>query len=145
MPTLSCSPELAESLDCLLLPSAQPKDPEIKLLDTMDQHAPPSPALTKAESLPTGFNELLQHNAAASYPRDAMSVEPIQAHSQPDSRYGTPASQPHHSQGFDTSMSYQQCGGGGELVGRFSNVSRVPGGLTWSLAAGLSSAGGVPA
>ncbi|KAK3310297.1 uncharacterized protein B0T15DRAFT_546847, partial [Chaetomium strumarium] len=47
----------------------------------MDRNTPPSPPRTRAEPLPMGFHELLQHNAA----------ESIHAHSQPASRYGTPA------------------------------------------------------
>jgi hypothetical protein len=82
----------------------------------MDRNTPPSPPQTRAEPLPMGFHELLQHNAA----------ESIQAHSQPGSRYGTPVPQPHRSQGVDASMVYQHRGGGGDLVGKFH---RMPCGL----------------
>ena len=83
----------------------------------MDRHTPPSPAPTKAESLPSGFNELLRHNNnSASYSRQTMPTEPPQAPSQPESRYGTPGPQPHHSQGLDASVAYPQRGGGGDIV-----------------------------
>lgn len=76
----------------------------------MDRHTPLSPGPIKSESLPTGFNELMQHNAAASYAREAIPTDSIQAHSQPTSRYGTPVPQSHHSQGYDASIAYQQHG-----------------------------------
>ncbi|EAQ90810.1 hypothetical protein CHGG_02745 [Chaetomium globosum CBS 148.51] len=66
----------------------------------MDRHTPPSPAPTRVDPLPSGFNELLQHNA--SYSHEAISADPIQAHSQPGSSsygpipepYSTPATSP---------------------------------------------------
>ncbi|KAL2178599.1 uncharacterized protein P884DRAFT_240539 [Thermothelomyces heterothallicus CBS 202.75] len=61
----------------------------------MDRHTPPSPAPTKAEPLPTGFYELIQHNASASYPCGIIHAESIHAHSQPASRYGTPDDSPY--------------------------------------------------
>ncbi|GAB1311215.1 Transcription factor ste11 [Madurella fahalii] len=81
----------------------------------MDRTTPPSPAPVKADALPAGFNDLLQHNAAASYPRETANTESVHADSQPISRYGTPTPQAHHPQGFDTPMAYQQRGGGGQL------------------------------
>jgi hypothetical protein len=81
---------------------------------TMDRHTPPSPAPNRADPLPSGFNELLRHNASASYPHEA--ADPVHAHSQPGSRYGTPGPQPHHAHGIDTSMAYQQRGVVGDLV-----------------------------
>ncbi|KAJ4295764.1 hypothetical protein N0V88_004466 [Collariella sp. IMI 366227] len=72
----------------------------------MAHNTPPSPALTKTESLPTGFDELVQHNATAAYHRDSLAaVDHMQGHSQPRSRYGTP--QPHYPH-IDRSMGYPQ-------------------------------------
>lgn len=99
----------------------------------MDRNTPPSPAPapTRAEPLPTGFNELLQHNTAATHARESTAAESIHAHSQPASRYGTPAPQQHHPQGFDSSTPYQQRGGGGNLVRKYCTF-RVFGPLTCS-------------
>ncbi|KAK4131966.1 hypothetical protein BT67DRAFT_408036 [Trichocladium antarcticum] len=67
----------------------------------MDRHTPLSPGPIKSEPLPTGFNELMQHNAAAaSYAREAIPTDSIQAHSQPTpygpipDPYNTPATSP---------------------------------------------------
>ena len=91
----------------------------------MNPNTPPSPALTKVESLPTGFHELLQHNVSVNYSRE---LEPNQAQSQPVSRYGTPGpTQP--SPKFDASMAHQQRGGSGELVGK-QQISGAPQRLT---------------
>ncbi|KAK3299098.1 uncharacterized protein B0H64DRAFT_316612 [Chaetomium fimeti] len=68
----------------------------------MDRHTPPSPAPTRGDPLPSGFHELLQHNASAAYPHKAVPADPIQAHSQPSSSsygpipepYNTPATSP---------------------------------------------------
>ncbi|KAK3362853.1 hypothetical protein B0T25DRAFT_20230 [Lasiosphaeria hispida] len=81
----------------------------------MDHNTPPSPAPSKADQIPPGFHELLQHNAATSYAREGMSVEPPQAHSQPASRYGSPGPQGFHSQTYDPGMAYHQRSGGGQL------------------------------
>jgi hypothetical protein len=85
----------------------------------MEHQTPPSPAAIKAEPLPSGFNELMQHNA--SYPRDprdTVIANSVQVHSQPASRYGTPGPQLHHSQGIDAEVAYHQRGGGGDMVGK---------------------------
>ncbi|KAK4197478.1 hypothetical protein QBC40DRAFT_102966 [Triangularia verruculosa] len=79
----------------------------------MDRNTPLSPNLPKAEPLPAGFNELLQHNAAT--PHDLNAADSIRVQSQPGSRYGTPAPQLAHSQSFDPSMSYQR--GGAQIPG----------------------------
>jgi hypothetical protein len=84
----------------------------------MDHQTPPSPGPIKAEPLPSGFNELMQHNASASYPRDTIIANSVQVHSQPASRYGTPVPQLHHSQGVDAEVIYHQRGGGGDMVGK---------------------------
>jgi hypothetical protein len=84
----------------------------------MDRHTPTSPSPTRAEPLPSGFNELLQHDASTPYPRESIVAETIQVHSQPGARYGTPGPQPHHSQDVEGSMLYQQCAGTAELVGK---------------------------
>ncbi|KAK4105986.1 hypothetical protein N658DRAFT_460108 [Parathielavia hyrcaniae] len=66
----------------------------------MDRRTPTSPVPTKAEPLPSGFNELLQHNASSLYPRDAMGTDATQTHSQPGpygpipEPYSTPATSP---------------------------------------------------
>ncbi|KAK4128319.1 hypothetical protein N657DRAFT_585182 [Parathielavia appendiculata] len=65
----------------------------------MDRHTPTSPGPTRVEPLPSGFNELLQHNASTLHPRDTIATEATQTHSQPGSRYGTPGPQPHQPQG----------------------------------------------
>ncbi|KAL2154091.1 hypothetical protein VTH82DRAFT_2767 [Thermothelomyces myriococcoides] len=83
----------------------------------MNRHTLPSPAPTKAELLPAGFHELIQHNASASYPCGMIRAESVQVHSQPASRYGTPGphSLPHHPQGVDSPMDGQHCGGASDL------------------------------
>lgn len=94
----------------------------------MNRHTLPSPAPTKAELLPAGFHELIQHNASASYPCGMIRAESVQVHSQPASRYGTPGphSLPHHPQGVDSPMDGQHCGGASDLVGRQPQIRRVP-------------------
>ncbi|KAK3330309.1 hypothetical protein B0H66DRAFT_572421 [Apodospora peruviana] len=90
----------------------------------MDRNTPLSPAISRFERLPTGFNELMQHNASrGSYHHDAFPREPNQGHSQPTSRYGSSVPQQHRPQTFDTAMmQYQQRPGSG---GQF--VRRIPG------------------
>ncbi|KAK0730596.1 hypothetical protein B0H67DRAFT_678389 [Lasiosphaeris hirsuta] len=83
----------------------------------MEHNTPPSPAPSKADPIPSGFHELLQHNAAVSYTREGMSAEPPQAHSQPVSRYGSPGAQGFHGQTYDPGLVYRQRGGGGQLQG----------------------------
>ena len=83
---------------------------------TMDRHTPPSPTPTKVEPMPSGFNELLQHNSSAPYPGQPIpTTESIPPHLQPGSRYGTPGPQLQHSQGIEAPMLYQQ-GGTGDMV-----------------------------
>ncbi len=85
----------------------------------MDRHTPPSPTPTKAEPMPSWFNELLQHNSSAPYPGEPIpTTESIPAHLQPGSRYGTPGPQLQHSQGIEAPMVYQHGGAGGDLVRR---------------------------
>ncbi|KAM7192016.1 transcription factor ste11 [Rhypophila sp. PSN 637] len=77
----------------------------------MEPHTPPSPDPSRFEGLPTGFNELLQHNAAtpSSYHRDGPGIEPNQVRSQPTSRYGTPIQQLQRHHTLDSNvMQYQQ-------------------------------------
>jgi hypothetical protein len=112
---------------------------------SMDRHTPLSPGSIKGEPLPTGFNELMQHNTAGSYARETMRAESIHAHSQPISRYGTPVPQSHHSQGFEASMPYQQRGGSGELVREYPISSVRAANVLFATAASLSSTGRVPA
>ncbi|KAL1843141.1 hypothetical protein VTJ49DRAFT_2891 [Mycothermus thermophilus] len=68
----------------------------------MDSQASSSPPLAKMEGLPAGFTELMRHNAADS-----------SNHSQPGSRYGTPAPQIQPSQHQDVGLEagYQPQGG----------------------------------
>ncbi|KAK3941853.1 hypothetical protein QBC46DRAFT_458016 [Diplogelasinospora grovesii] len=82
----------------------------------MDHTTPPSPAPSRPDPslLPSGFDELVQHNATASYSRDTttLAMEQIQlVHdiSQPGSRFGTPVPQSQQAspQGYDTVMMYQ--------------------------------------
>lgn len=74
---------------------------------SMDHNSPLSPALPKGDSLPLGFSELLQHNAATpSLSLDSVPADTVRVQSQPSSRYGTPGPQ-YHSQGFDPSIAYQ--------------------------------------
>ncbi|KAK0733361.1 hypothetical protein B0T26DRAFT_736306 [Lasiosphaeria miniovina] len=61
----------------------------------MDRNTPRSPASPRLEQLPTGFNELVRHNAATSYPREVHGLQIRQSQSQPTSRYGTPVPQPY--------------------------------------------------
>ncbi|KAK0628152.1 hypothetical protein B0T17DRAFT_631160 [Bombardia bombarda] len=81
-------------------------------------HKPLSPALSKTDALPGGFNDLIQHNSTAHYSQETpMDSIQAHAHSQPTSRYGTPVPQPHRSQGFEQTMQYSQRGGGDQLQG----------------------------
>ncbi|KAK3989194.1 hypothetical protein QBC44DRAFT_89835 [Cladorrhinum sp. PSN332] len=81
----------------------------------MDHNLPLSPAMSKGEPLPLGFNELLQHNASvSSVPRETATGDSIRVQSQSPSRYGTPVPQSHHSQSFDL---YQQQRGGSQMAG----------------------------
>ncbi|KAK4144645.1 uncharacterized protein C8A04DRAFT_11254 [Dichotomopilus funicola] len=83
----------------------------------MDRHTPASPTPVKPEpAFPSGFNELLQHNATTPYAHDVLSPDPMHAHSQPVSRYGTPGPQAHQLQGIDSSIAYPQLSGVGDMM-----------------------------
>ncbi|KAK3394538.1 hypothetical protein B0H63DRAFT_49222 [Podospora didyma] len=91
-------------------------DPSVEKVPEMDRNTPPLPASPQVESLPSGFDELMQHNATTSYPRDPQGVEaPQDYQSQPGSRYGTPAPQAQRPQvAYDgVGIQYQQRGGAG--------------------------------
>ncbi|KAK1757589.1 hypothetical protein QBC47DRAFT_296234 [Echria macrotheca] len=81
----------------------------------MDRNTPPSPAPSKSEMIPSGFHELMHHNATTSYPHEAYGMESGQLHSQPGSRHGTPVHALHA--GYDHYL--HQRGGGDHLVGRY--------------------------
>ncbi|KAK3337309.1 hypothetical protein B0T19DRAFT_455022 [Cercophora scortea] len=81
----------------------------------MDRNTPQSPDLSKIDVLPNGFSELVQHNVGVPYASEQFAMESVHGHSQPNSRYGTPTSQAHRTQGVSAAMQYH--GSSGQLQG----------------------------